>query len=79
MKITFNDNISKATEFVKTCKGYKSDIDLIVDKHYIVDGKSMLGVLAYAGGYSLEVEINAINTAEQNRFVDEMCEKFGGI
>ena len=77
MKITFNNDVTKAQEFVEVCKGYKSNIDLIVDNHYIVDGKSMLGVLAYAGGYPLEVEINAINTNEQNRFVDEMCEKFG--
>lgn len=76
MKITFNDSITRAEEFVKTCNGYDSPIDLIVDNHYIVDAKSAMGVYAYAAGYTLEVEMTSHNPNELNRFIDEMREKY---
>ena len=76
MKITFNDSINKAQEFLWTCQTFRSPIDLIVDKHYVIDGKSALGVFAYAGGHELEAEIKAIDTDELNRFTDVMKTKF---
>ena len=53
--ITFNNDFTKATKFVELCQRYKSQIDLYVNSHYIIDAKSMLGVYAFAGGYDLEV------------------------
>lgn len=76
MVISFNDNISKAIEFVNICSTYRSPIDLIIDRHYIVDAKSAMGVYAYAAGHLLEVEMTSENPDELNKFIDEMREKY---
>lgn len=66
----------KVYDFVKTCGTFESSIDVSsMNNRYIVDGKSLLGIL----GLDLSKNVRAIlfsnNEDEINRFTTEM-EKF---
>ena len=68
MKITFNNDILTAMDFVKICSTYKSPIDLCADNHYIIDAKSIMGVSAFAGGYDLDAIIRTDSVSEKEKF-----------
>lgn len=72
MKITFNNDILTAMDFVKICSTYKSPIDLCADNHYLIDAKSIMGVSAFAGGYDLDVVIRTDSKSEEEKFKKDM-------
>ena len=73
MKITFNDDILVAMDFVKTCNLFKSPVDLYVDNHYVLDAKSILGVSSFVSGHELDAVIHTDNSDETHMF--ELCMK----
>ena len=76
MRITIGNSIEKAAEFVQDCHKFRSPIELTVDDRVILDAKSAMGVYEYIGHFKYDVEIDAISTAEQNKFVDLMRNKY---
>ena len=73
MKITFNDDILVAMDFVKTCNLFKSPVDLYVDNHYVLDAKSILGVSSFVSGHELDAVIHTDDSDEAQIF--ENCMK----
>lgn len=73
MKITFNDDILVAMDFVKICNTFKSPVDLYVDNHYILDAKSILGVSSFISGHELDAVIHTDDSNEAQIF--ENCVK----
>ena len=72
MKITFNDDILVAMDFVKTCNLFKSPVDLYVDNHYVLDAKSILGVSSFVSGHELDVVIHTDSSDENRKFENSM-------
>ena len=78
MKITFNDDILVAMDFVKICNTFKSPIDLYVDNHYIfdnhyvLDAKSILGVSSFVSGHELDAVIHTDSSDENRKFENSM-------
>ena len=58
-------------EFIKTTESFESDID-IVKGRYVVDAKSLLGVLSLDFTQPTMVVIHSVNEDEIVRFYDEM-------
>lgn len=73
MKITFNDDILVAMDFVKICNTFKSPVDLYVDNHYVLDAKSILGVSSFVSGHELDAVIHTDDSSETKMF--ELCMK----
>ena len=82
MKITLNNDINKAAEFVNDCSQFSSDIELTATntetrRSIILDAKSIVGILEYLTFDKFEVDINAVgNIQEQNKFVELMRTKY---
>lgn len=72
MKITFNDDILVAMDFVKTCNLFKSPVDLYVDNHYVLDAKSILGVSSFVSGHELDAVIHTDSSDENRKFENSM-------
>ena len=72
MKITFNDDILVAMDFVKTCNTFKSPVDLYVDNHYVLDAKSILGVSSFVSGHELDAVIHTDSSDENRKFENSM-------
>lgn len=72
MKITFNDDILVAMDFVKTCNSFKSPVDLYVDNHYVLDAKSILGVSSFVSGHELDAVIHTDSSDENRKFENSM-------
>ena len=58
-------------EFIKITTSFESNIDMIKDR-YVVDTKSLLGVLSLDFTQSTSVVIHSVNEDEIVRFYDEM-------
>ena len=58
-------------EFIKTTESFESDID-IVKGRYVVDAKSLLGVLSLDFTQPTMVVIHSVNEDEIVRFYDAM-------
>ena len=72
MKITFNDDILVAMDFVKTCNLFKSPVDLYIDNHYVLDAKSILGVSSFVSGHELDAVIHTDSSDENRKFENSM-------
>lgn len=72
MKITFNDSMIVAMDFVKICSTFKSPIDLYVDNHYVLDAKSILGVSSFVSGHELDAVIHTDSSDENRKFENSM-------
>ena len=72
MKITFNDDILIAMDFVKICNTFKSPVDLYVDNHYVLDAKSILGVSSFVSGHELDAVIHTDSSDENRKFENSM-------
>ena len=72
MKITFNDSMIVAMDFVKICNTFKSPIDLYVDNHYVLDAKSILGVSSFVSGHELDAVIHTDSSDENRKFENSM-------
>ena len=72
MKITFNDDILVAMDFVKTCNLFKSPVDLYIDNHYVLDAKSILGVSSFVSGHELDAVIHTDSNDENRKFENSM-------
>lgn len=72
MKITFNDDIIVAMDFVKICNTFKSPVDLYVDNHYVLDAKSILGVSSFVSGHELDAVIHTDSSDENRKFENSM-------
>lgn len=72
MKITFNDDILVAMDFVKICNTFKSPVDLYVDNHYVLDAKSILGVSSFVSGHELDAVIHTDSSDENRKFENSM-------
>ena len=72
MKITFNDDILIAMDFVKTCNLFKSPVDLYIDNHYVLDAKSILGVSSFVSGHELDAVIHTDSSDENRKFENSM-------
>ena len=68
-KIKWNDEDLK--EFIKITTSFESNIDMIKDR-YVIDAKSLLGVLSLDFTQSTMVVIHSVNEDEIVRFYDEM-------
>ncbi len=64
----------KADKFTNLANEFKSNIDVIRDKH-VIDGKSMLGIYTIDLNKPVKVRINSDDIEEINRFNKQM-EKF---
>ena len=62
------DNLN---EFIKITTSFESNIDMIKDR-YVVDAKSLLGVLSLDFTQPTMVVIHSVNEDEIVRFYDEM-------
>ena len=58
-------------EFIKTTTSFESNIDMIKDR-YVVDAKSLLGVLSLDFTQPTMVVIHSVNEDEIVRFYDAM-------
>ena len=58
-------------EFIKITTSFESNIDIIKDR-YVVDAKSLLGVLSLDFTQPTMVVIHSVNEDEIVRFYDEM-------
>ena len=58
-------------EFIKIATSFESNIDIIKDR-YVVDAKSLLGVLSLDFTQPTMVVIHSVNEDEIVRFYDEM-------
>ena len=58
-------------EFIKITTSFESNIDMIKDR-YVIDAKSLLGVLSLDFTQSTMVVIHSVNEDEIVRFYDEM-------
>ena len=67
IKLKYND----LKEFIKTTESFESDIDIIKGR-YVVDAKSLLGVLSLDFTQPTTVVIHSVNEDEIVRFYDEM-------
>ena len=72
MKITFNDDILVAMDFVKICNTFKSPVDIYVDNHYVLDAKSILGVSSFVSGHELDAVIHTDDSDEAQIFENSM-------
>ena len=62
------DNLN---EFIKITTSFESNIDMIKDR-YVIDAKSLLGVLSLDFTQPTMVVIHSVNEDEIVRFYDEM-------
>ena len=58
-------------EFIKTAESFESDIDIIKGR-YVVDAKSIMGILSLDFSKDIFVKIHSSNEDEIVRFYDEM-------
>ena len=58
-------------EFIKITTSFESNIDMIKDR-YVIDSKSLLGVLSLDFTQPTMVVIHSVNEDEMVRFYDEM-------
>lgn len=70
IKINLND-FADIKKFVRIAQGFCSDIDIVKDK-IVVDGKSLLGVLALDLSSDIYVRIITDNITERRNFEAEM-------
>ena len=74
MKIKL-DTLENASDLVNLCKSFDEDVN-IEHGRYIVDGKSLLGVISFMGNL-VEVNIVTDNESIKNRFMISMEELRG--
>lgn len=67
-KVQFR-NVNDAALFVTTCNNYNSDID-IRQRHYVIDAKSMLGILSMNLNLPFIVDIHTDSDIEIEEFHD---------
>jgi phosphotransferase system HPr-like phosphotransfer protein len=71
-KVTVNLNeMGRVNSFVNTASTFISDIDAIRG-HYVIDGKSLMGLLSLDLSKPLDVTIHSDNEEELQRFELEM-------
>ena len=58
-------------EFIKTTESFESDID-IVKGRYVVDAKSIMGILSLDFSKGVDITIHSVNEDEIIRFLDAM-------
>lgn len=58
-------------EFIKITTSFESNIDMIKD-HYVIDAKSLLGILSLDFTQPTTIVIHSANEDEIVRFYDEM-------
>ena len=58
-------------EFIKTTESFVSDID-IVKGRYVVDAKSIMGILSLDFSKGVDIVIHSVNEDEIIRFLDAM-------
>lgn len=68
MKVKFN-NIDEVNQFVDICEKFNFDIDAKVN-HYIVDAKSLLGIIALGLQNEFEIIPHASSLSENMNMVD---------
>lgn len=68
MKVKFN-NIEDVNRFVDICEQFPFDIDAKVN-HYIVDAKSLLGIIALGLQNEFEIIPRAYSLSENMNMVD---------
>lgn len=66
-------NISKAIDFVKVCEKFKEDINYCYGR-FIIDAKSLLGILSCNVEEPANVEILTTNTAVVDEFKEAIKE-----
>ena len=69
-KVNLN-NIESAKKFVEICNYYQSEIN-VYSGRYIIDGKSILGILSLNLLNPVEVEIASKNDVEADIFINMM-------
>lgn len=69
-KVNLN-NIESAKKFVEICNYYQSDIN-VYSGRYIIDGKSILGILSLNLLNPVEVEIVSKSEVEADSFINMM-------
>ena len=69
-KVNLN-NIESAKKFVEICNYYQSEIN-VYSGRYIIDGKSILGILSLNLLNPVEVEIVSKSEVEANSFINMM-------
>lgn len=73
LTLSLNDFI-KARKFIDEASKFISDIDVIRD-HYIIDGKSALGIFMLDLSKPIDIEIHSDDEYEIKRF-NEIMEEF---
>lgn len=67
------DTIDKIHKFINITNSFKSDID-VKRGHYILDGKSIMGIYSLDLSKEIEVSINSDDEREISRFEESMKE-----
>ena len=70
MDIQLN-NVQDAVLFVAQCNEYTENIDYKFD-HYIVDAKSLMGVISAGFGRKCSVSINTDDSGILDKFMEDM-------
>lgn len=73
IRIILND-INKIKQFVEDASSFASNID-IHKHHYVVDGKSLMGIISIDPSEPIDITINAIDSEEEIRF-EEVFNKY---
>lgn len=67
IKLKYND----LKEFVKVTESFESDIDIVKDR-YIIDAKSIMGILSLDFSKDISVVIHSNNEDEIAKFLETM-------
>ena len=67
INLTYDD----LKEFIKTTESFESDIDIIKGR-YVVDAKSIMGILSLDFSKGVDIVIHSVNEDEIIRFLDAM-------
>lgn len=69
MRIAFNNDINRVTDFVRICSAFQDEVDVKAG-HYVIDGKSLLGMISICTRPDLDAKLLTTNPEAQEDFRD---------
>lgn len=67
------ETVLKVREFIETTRSFESPID-VIKGHYIIDGKSIMGIMSIDCSEEFVVELLSNDASEIDRFAKKMAE-----
>ena len=73
MRVSFGGNIDRVLDFVRICESFQDPVDVKAGR-YMVDGRSLLGVMAICSMPTIDATLLTTNPSAQQDFADAMRE-----